>query len=525
MSKQNSGAFALGLVAVALAFLSSTLALPTAAQASCTTKAFPTAVGFAECATGGRGGDVYYVTSFADDGPNTLRAAIGQTGPRTILFAFPGVIELEKDLEITHGDVTIIGLPYSPTITGAGVVVKADNVILRHLAIKVGSQSGGIGDCQPDAGCPGGDWCNKKCAKDALYLKRVKDVMLDHLSLYWATDEILSADGVERVTVSNTIIAEPLHWSLKHHENCNENRNCPFDLQQQDDEWGHGHGYCQRWGGSKKVSIVGSLFMNCYQRGLQTNSDEQFDSKFLLVNNVFYDYYQHAFRWRDNDGGDKDAKFVFRNNYFVAPHPEASNGRFPFDPPGYHDNDDFAKTFDISEPKGGSEIELWMKGNFEEGGDANCDLIKGSILNDNKVDCYEVNDMPSFVDTADPIPRLSALSSQSNLWKYLLNVGRRQGSQLDTYDTNLVNAVIQGQNQEMLNVEPTVLTGSSGGHAQGCVVNSGTLPASLDADCDGMPDAWEQAHGLNAWSAADGQADQDGDGYTNLEEWMFNNSL
>jgi hypothetical protein len=38
-----------------------------------------------------------------------------------------------------------------------------------------------------------------------------------------------------------------------------------------------------------------------------------------------------------------------------------------------------------------------------------------------------------------------------------------------------------------------------------------------------MPDAWEAAHGLNPEDPADSAADRDGDGYTNLEEYL--NSL
>jgi hypothetical protein len=41
-----------------------------------------------------------------------------------------------------------------------------------------------------------------------------------------------------------------------------------------------------------------------------------------------------------------------------------------------------------------------------------------------------------------------------------------------------------------------------------------------DMDLDGMPDAWEQAHGLNASSASDSSQDADGDGYTNVEEYL-----
>ena len=40
-------------------------------------------------------------------------------------------------------------------------------------------------------------------------------------------------------------------------------------------------------------------------------------------------------------------------------------------------------------------------------------------------------------------------------------------------------------------------------------------PAGFDTDRDGMPDAWEAAHGLNP-AVADNNGDFDGDGYTNL---------
>jgi pectate lyase len=51
----------------------------------------------------------------------------------------------------------------------------------------------------------------------------------------------------------------------------------------------------------------------------------------------------------------------------------------------------------------------------------------------------------------------------------------------------------------------------------------GTLPAGTapaDQDRDGMSDAWEAAHGLDAADDSDGKADRDGDGYTNLEEYL-----
>ena len=41
-----------------------------------------------------------------------------------------------------------------------------------------------------------------------------------------------------------------------------------------------------------------------------------------------------------------------------------------------------------------------------------------------------------------------------------------------------------------------------------------------DSDGDGMPDDWERAQGLDPADPADGNADRDGDGYTELEEWL-----
>jgi hypothetical protein len=47
-------------------------------------------------------------------------------------------------------------------------------------------------------------------------------------------------------------------------------------------------------------------------------------------------------------------------------------------------------------------------------------------------------------------------------------------------------------------------------------------PAPEDTDHDGMPDEWEKQHGLDPGNPADGNGDLNGDGYTNLEEYLNN---
>jgi hypothetical protein len=41
-----------------------------------------------------------------------------------------------------------------------------------------------------------------------------------------------------------------------------------------------------------------------------------------------------------------------------------------------------------------------------------------------------------------------------------------------------------------------------------------------DSDHDGMPDDWERRHKFDPRDASDGASDADGDGYTNVEEYL-----
>jgi hypothetical protein len=61
-------------------------------------------------------------------------------------------------------------------------------------------------------------------------------------------------------------------------------------------------------------------------------------------------------------------------------------------------------------------------------------------------------------------------------------------------------------------------TGSLGKLNDAFLTGAPTPP--MDSDLDGMPDSWETARGLNPSNASDASGDRNGDGYTNIEEYI-----
>ena len=166
--------------------------------------AFPGADGYGKYVTGGRGGAVYEVTNLNDDGlPGSLRYAINQTGPRTIVFRVSGIIELDSTLKITNGDLTIAG----QTAPGDGICLKnykvgisASNVIIRYLRFRLGENWG------EDA--LGGTSPKNSAGSESLPLK---NVMIDHCSVSYGCDETLTIYDLENLTVQWCIISESLN--------------------------------------------------------------------------------------------------------------------------------------------------------------------------------------------------------------------------------------------------------------------------------------------------------------------------
>lgn len=249
--------------------------------------AFEHALGFGQYTQGGKGGKVYRVIRLKDDmEPGSLRHALMQKHPRIIEFDVSGLIELQKPLKVRYGYVSILGQtsPRGIAIVGAPVSIQAEQIIIRHVRFRLGTF--GYQD-------------------DALTVRYSKDVIIDHCSFSWSTDETLSAYGNTNFTLQNSIIANSLNQSI-HKKGA--------------------HGYGGIWGGAK-ASFINNLIANHHSRTPRLNGHRlkspypQADEYVELVNNV-------VFNWgRNNLYGSENGRFSAVNNFYV-PGPDSKAKRF-----------------------------------------------------------------------------------------------------------------------------------------------------------------------------------------------------
>ncbi len=178
--------------------------------------AFPGALGWAAHTPGGRGGKILRVTTLSSSGPGSFSAAVAESGPRIVVFEVGGVIDLEaQTLVVKEPFLTIAGQTApAPGITliRGGMDIATHDVVVRHLHIR-----------------PGDLGAAKRSGKDydAISTVAAHDVIVDHCSLSWATDENLSASGPRfapgtttleqardatsrRITFSSNLLAEGL---------------------------------------------------------------------------------------------------------------------------------------------------------------------------------------------------------------------------------------------------------------------------------------------------------------------------
>lgn len=227
--------------------------------------AFPGAEGFGKYVTGGRGGDVYHVTTLEDNGDNSnpiegsLRWAVRKNGARTIVFDVSGTIMLKSELKIANGNLTIAG----QTAPGDGVcvanfpfVISANNVIIRFLRFRLGNEALKVDKTAHEGDGLGG-------------MDR-QNLMIDHCSVSWSIDECLSVYGSKNFTVQ---------WCIASHSLVNS---------------GHSkgaHGYGGNWGGSG-ASYHHNFVTNHGSRTprLGPRPGTQKDERMDFRNNVIYNY-------------------------------------------------------------------------------------------------------------------------------------------------------------------------------------------------------------------------------------------
>ncbi|WP_202865191.1 polysaccharide lyase family 1 protein [Meridianimaribacter sp. CL38] len=412
----------------------------------CQPLAFPSAEGFGKFATGGRGGFVYKVTNLNDDGEGSLRKGILKSGARIIVFDVSGTIELKSKLDINKGDLTILGQTAPGdgiTLKGFPVTIKSNNVILRYLRFRMGDTN--------------------KIEGDALGCRNTENVIIDHCSISWGTDENASFYNNKNFTLQWCIISEALNQSVHHKGK---------------------HGYGGIWGGVN-VSFHHNLIASNNSRNPRfsgSSTTENSENEFVdFRNNVIYN-------WGDNSiyGGEKGTYNIINNYYKSGPATKDSKKNRIVNP---------------SEPYG----KFYVSGNYIEGFDTiSKNNWKGGVQCDNPLETvlYSPIDIKENIITTD---------AQTAYQTVLDHAGASKNR--DAVDIRIVNNVIKGKtdykkgiidSQDDVGGWPTLKTE----HPE------------KDSDNDGIPNKWERQHKLDCMKDDASLFTLDKN-YSNIEMYSF----
>ncbi len=423
-------------------------------------KAFPTAGGFGAKAMGGRGGRVIEVTNLEDSGPGSLRDAIEQEGPRTIVFRVGGTIKVDRPLRIREPYITIAGqtapgdgilLRNHPANTEAPITIETHDVVIRYLRSRPGP-----------AGVP-------SCCVDALGLMEgARDVIIDHVSLSWGVDEDLGAsENASNFTVQWSILSEGLRRS-NHIKGDRHSRGMLISTQQGGNVSIHHNLFAHNEGRNPEVAlrygvadIVNNVLYNPNYRMIEI-SEANARPRANVVGNVM------------RNGKNTKINNPEINNHIVRARPVDD---------GAHEG-----------------FVMYVVGNLDElyrTDDAMPDAL--SVIEGDRRYLAAARQPAPFVATTLPERAYS-------------DVLERAGATLprrDMVDIRIL-ASVRDRRGKVID-DPS----QGGGWPY---MASGTPPA--DADHDGMPDAWERRLGLDPNDPKDRNGDLTGNGYTNVEDYL-----
>ena len=421
--------------------------------------AFPGAEGFGQLTTGGRGGKVFYVDKLSDDGSiGTLRYAVNQSGKRTIVFNTGGTIQLKSKLQINFGDITIAGQSApgdGVTIRDFPVIINADNVIIRYIRFRMGDE----GEQQADA----------------LESRFHKDIIIDHCSMSWSTDETATFYANENSTLQWSIISESLKNSV--HEKGS-------------------HGYGGIWGG-KNASFHHNLLAHHDSRNPRLG--EEAGKAFALTdlvdvrNNVIYN-------WGSNSAYGGEAMNVNIVNNYYKPGPATPSGS----------KRNRIVSIDKNKNEGTEVYNIWGKF-FVDG-----NVIEGSYGTVPQADIDGLR-----LTAPHPInDNVTTHTGEKALKLVLLHAG--SSLKRDEVDLRILDNVTNNS----YSFEGSL--GSTNGiiDSQADVGGWPELAAGtpvIDSDKDGIPDVWEKSNELDSNLATDAAKIKPGTPYSYLEIYL--NSL
>jgi pectate lyase len=418
---------------------------------------FPGAEGFGTFTPGGRNGKLIKVTNLNDNGPGSFREAIITRGPRIIVFETGGIINLETRLVINEPYVTIAGQS-SP---GGGICLRGEALQIATHDVVIRHLR--IRPGEIDFG-PSNNWDSI----DALSIGnnqpgKVCNVVVDHCSFSWAIDENIGIWGDSHdLTIQNCIIAEALHQSVH-------------------PKGDHGMGMLVG-SNATRISIHHNIFAHNNDRNPHINGKSLVDFR----NNIIYNPGGMA----TDVGANNGQTIIYVNNYII----EGPRSRLTADLVVRNLHDKFPKVFvegNINRRRS-FELGYFYDNDYRQ----RIDILHDTIIVP-KIDLKVVPDVPK-VTTFLPKETLSyAIGNAGAIFPVR-----------DPVDRKLI-VDIQSGRDGMMNSKQSMLEWPS--------LEGGIMP--IDNDNDGMPDHWEEKYDLDT-TYKDHNEDFDGDGYTNIEEFL-----